>query len=93
MVGSVSHAGLTTLAVVDEGALAWALRERVIAGAALDVYEKEPVVHPDLPGLENALLIPHLASATTETRTAMADLAVSNVLAVLDGRPAITPVP
>ena len=74
--------------VVDEAALAWALRERLIAGAALDVYEKEPVVHPDLLGLENALLIPHLASATTETRTAMADLAVSNVLAVLDGRPA-----
>lgn len=79
--------------VVDEAALAWALRERLIAGAALDVYEKEPVVHPDLPALENALLIPHLASATTETRTAMADLAVSNVLAVLDGRPALTPVP
>ncbi len=79
--------------VVDEGALAWALRERLIAGAALDVYEKEPVVHPDLLGLENALLIPHLASATTETRTAMADLAVSNALAVLDGRPALTPVP
>lgn len=78
--------------VVDEGALAWALRERLIAGAALDVYEKEPVVHPDLLGLENVLLIPHLASATTETRTAMADLAVSNVLAVLDGRPALTPV-
>ena len=79
--------------VVDEAALAWALRERVIAGAALDVYEKDPVVHPDILGLENALLIPHLASATTETRTAMADLAISNVLAVLDGRPAITPVP
>jgi lactate dehydrogenase-like 2-hydroxyacid dehydrogenase len=79
--------------VVDEASLAWALRERVIAGAALDVYEKEPVVHPDILGLENALLIPHLASATTETRTAMADLAISNVLAVLDGRPAITPVP
>lgn len=78
--------------VVDEAALAWALRERLIAGAALDVYEKEPVVHPDLLGVENALLIPHLASATTETRTAMADLAVSNVLAVLDGRPAVTPV-
>jgi glyoxylate reductase len=77
--------------VVDEAALAWALRERLIAGAALDVYEKEPVVHPDLLGLENALLIPHLASATTETRTAMADLAVSNVLAVLEGRPALTP--
>ena len=79
--------------VVDEGALAWALRERVIAGAALDVYEKEPVVHPDLIALDNVLLIPHLASATTETRTAMADLAVSNALAVLDGRPALTPVP
>ena len=79
--------------VVDEGALAWALGERLIAGAALDVYEKEPVVHPGLLALENALLIPHLASATTETRTAMADLAVSNALAVLEGRPALTPVP
>lgn len=78
--------------VVDEGALAWALGERLIAGAALDVYEEEPVVHPDLVGLENVLLMPHLASATTETRTAMADLAVSNALAVLDGRPALTPV-
>jgi glyoxylate reductase len=78
--------------VVDEAALAWALRERLIAGAALDVYEKEPAVHPDLLGLENALLIPHLASATTETRTAMADLAVSNVLAVLTGQPPLTPV-
>jgi glyoxylate reductase len=79
--------------VVDEAALAWALRERLIAGAALDVYEKEPVVHPDLLGLENVLLIPHLASATTETRTAMADLAVSNVLAVLGGQAPLTPVP
>ena len=79
--------------VVDEAALAWALRERLIAGAALDVYEKEPVVHPDLLELENVLLIPHLASATTETRTAMADLAVSNVLAVLGGQPPVTPVP
>lgn len=79
--------------VVDEGALAWALRERLIAGAALDVYEKEPVVHADLLGLENVLLIPHLASATTETRTAMADLAISNVLAVLGGQPPVTPVP
>ncbi|MGE0361604.1 MAG: 2-hydroxyacid dehydrogenase [Vicinamibacterales bacterium] len=79
--------------VVDEAALAWALGERLIAGAALDVYEKEPIVHPDLLRLENALLIPHLASATTETRTAMADLAVSNVLAVLGGQPPVTPVP
>ncbi len=79
--------------VVDEAALAWGLRERVITGAALDVYEHEPEVHPDLLSLENVLLAPHLASATTETRTAMADLAVSNVLAVLSGQPAVTPVP
>lgn len=77
--------------VVDEAALAWALRERLIAGAALDVYEREPIVHPDLLGLENVMLIPHLASATTETRTAMADLAISNVLAVLNGQAPLTP--
>ena len=78
--------------VVDEAALAWALQQRLIAGAALDVYEKEPEVHPALLGLENVMLIPHIASATTETRTAMADLAVSNVLAVLSGMPPPTPV-
>lgn len=77
--------------VVDEAALAWALKQRLIAGAALDVYEKEPEVHPDLLRLENVMLIPHLASATTETRTAMADLAASNVLAVLAGKPPLTP--
>jgi len=77
--------------VIDEAALAWALNHRLIAGAALDVYEKEPEVHADLLGLENVMLIPHLASATTETRTAMADLAVSNVLAVLAGKPPLTP--
>ena len=79
--------------VVDEAALAWALKERLIAGAALDVYEKEPEIHHGLMALENVLLIPHLASATTETRTAMADLAASNAIAVLNGKPAITPVP
>ena len=79
--------------VVDEAALAWALKERLIAGAALDVYEKEPEIHQGLMSLENVLLIPHLASATTETRTAMADLAVTNAIAVLDGRPPVTPVP
>jgi glyoxylate reductase len=78
--------------VVDEAALAWALKNHLIAGAALDVYEEEPTVHPDLLGLENIVLAPHIASATTETRTAMADLAVRNVLAVLSGHPAITPV-
>jgi lactate dehydrogenase-like 2-hydroxyacid dehydrogenase len=77
---------------VDEEALAWALHHHLLAGAALDVYENEPAVHPDLLTLENVLLVPHLGSGTTETRTAMADLAVENVLAVLAGRPALTPV-
>jgi glyoxylate reductase len=79
--------------VVDEEALAWALQQHLIAGAALDVYENEPAVHPDLLKLDNVLLVPHLASATTETRTAMADLAADNVLAVLAGRKPLTPVP
>jgi glyoxylate reductase len=78
--------------VVDEGALAWALEQRLIAGAALDVYENEPVIHPELFAFENVLLVPHLGSGTTETRTAMADLAVANVLAVLAGQPPLTPV-
>jgi glyoxylate reductase len=78
--------------VVDEAALAWALKNGIISGAALDVYEQEPVVHPDLLTLENVVLTPHLGSATTETRTAMADLAVRNAIAVLSGRPPLTPV-
>jgi glyoxylate reductase len=78
--------------VVDEAALAWALRNHLIAGAGLDVYEREPEVHPDLLSLENVVLAPHLGSATTETRTAMADLAASNVIAVLSGQAAPTPV-
>lgn len=79
-------------AVVDEEALVWALRERLIAGAGLDVFEREPVVHPDLLTMENVVLIPHLGSATRETRIAMAELAVRNVLAVLDGQPPLTPI-
>lgn len=78
--------------VVDEEALAWALKERLIAGAALDVYEREPNIHTALMDLENVVLAPHLGSATRDTRTAMAMLAVENVLAVLDGRPPLTPV-
>ena len=78
--------------VVDEEALAWALKERLIAAAALDVYEKEPVVHEDLLTMENVVLAPHLGSATRETRTAMIDLAASNVIEVLSGRPPLTPV-
>ena len=78
--------------VVDEAALAWALKNRLIAGAGLDVYENEPAVLPDLLALENVLLSPHLGSATSETRTAMADLAARNVVAVLSGEPPLTPV-
>jgi glyoxylate reductase len=78
--------------VLDEAALVWALKEHLLAGAALDVYEREPEVHQELLRLENVVLSPHLGSAAMETRTAMAELAVANVLAVLAGRPPITPI-
>src|SRR5262249_61901711 len=77
--------------VVDEDALVWALGERLIAGAALDVYEKEPAVHPGLTRFDNVVLAPHLGSATRETRLAMVELAVRNVLAVLGGGAPLTP--
>jgi len=78
--------------IVDEEALAWALQERLIAGAALDVYEREPAVVEKLFSLENVVLAPHLGSATRETRTAMIELAIKNAVSVLHGRPALTPV-
>jgi len=78
--------------VVDEAALVDALRDGVIAGAGLDVYEHEPAVHPGLLELENIVLLPHLGSATVETRTAMAVLAARNVVAVLGGEKPLTPV-
>jgi glyoxylate reductase len=78
--------------VVDEAALAATLREGSIAGAGLDVFEHEPQVHPDLLALDNVVLLPHLGSATIETRTAMGELAARNVLAVLAGEPPLTPV-
>ena len=78
--------------VVDEEALAWALDEHLIAGAALDVFEREPQVHPALLKHERVLLAPHIGSATRETRTAMAELAARNVLSVLSGGEALTPV-
>lgn len=78
--------------VVDEGALVEVLRSGHLAGAGLDVYEREPLLHPGLAELPNVVLLPHLGSATRETREAMADLVVDNVLAVLEGKPPLTPV-
>jgi len=78
--------------IVDEAALVHALRTGEIAGAGLDVYEHEPQLEPGLVDLDNAVLIPHLGSATIETRAAMATLAARNTVAVLSGQPALTPV-
>ena len=78
--------------IIDESALALALREGQIAGAGLDVFEQEPKVHPWLLELENVTLVPHLGSATVETRTAMAVLAADNTLAVLKGEQPPTPI-
>ena len=71
--------------IVDEAALVTALKSGEIAGAGLDVFENEPAIHPGLLELANAVLIPHLGSATVETRAAMADIAATNALAILAG--------
>ena len=73
--------------VVDEVALVQALQEHRLAGAGLDVYEKEPELHPGLRELSQVVLLPHLGSATTETRIRMGMMCVENVLAVLEGKP------
>ena len=78
--------------VVDEAALVWALENHLIAGAALDVYEREPEIHRGLLSLENVVLSPHLGSSTIETRTTMIQLAVDNMIAVLSGKPPLTPI-
>lgn len=79
--------------VVDEAALVDALQKGVIAGAGLDVFEKEPHPLSALSKFDNVVLTPHMASATRETRQAMADLAVANLQAHFAGRPALSPVP
>jgi glyoxylate reductase len=79
--------------VVDEAALVRALTEGWVKAAGLDVFEDEPRIHPGLIDLPNVTLAPHIASATLETRIAMGSLAVRNCLAVLDGKPPLTPVP
>ena len=72
--------------IVDEQALVSALESRKIAGAGLDVFEKEPHIHPALLKMPNVVLEPHVGSATGETRFKMAKLAVENLLAALDGK-------
>jgi len=75
--------------VVDEAALVEALKARRIEGAGLDVYENEPMLAPGLAALDNAVLLPHVGSATVETRTKMARMAAENLLSALRGeRPA-----
>ena len=79
--------------VVDDVALAAALREGRIAAAGLDVFEGEPTVHPDLLACRNVVLTPHIASSSLPTRRAMASLAAENLVCLLDpaaGRPAPT---
>lgn len=90
-----STATLTNVArggIVDDAALACALREGRIAAAGLDVFEGEPVVHPALLELPNVVLTPHIASATHRTRRAMAELAADNLIAALSGGVPPTPV-
>ena len=78
--------------IVDDAALARALRERRIAAAALDVFEGEPSVHPELLQVPNVVLTPHIASASVATRRAMAELAADNLIAALTGGQPPTPI-
>ncbi len=77
--------------IVDDAALAAALRDQTIAAAGLDVFEGEPAIHPDLLALDNVVLTPHIASASLPTRLAMANLAADNLIAFFTGQPPLTP--
>lgn len=79
-------------ACVDEAALVRALQDGTIAGAGLDVFEEEPRISPELLGMENVVLLPHIGSAARPTREAMSRLAARNIAKVLAGEPAETPV-
>ena len=78
--------------VVDEAAVAEALSHRIIAGAGLDVFEREPAVHPALLTLDNVVLAPHIASASVDTRRRMSMMAAENAVAVIEGRTPANPV-
>ena len=78
--------------IVDDAALAVALRERRIAAAGLDVFEGEPKVHPDLLTVPNVVLTPHIASASIPTRRAMAELAADNLIDFFAGQGPRNPV-
>lgn len=80
-------------ALVDTEALIEALRDKTIAGAALDVFEHEPHVEERLLKLQNVVLAPHIGSATVETRDAMAELVMENIRLALNGQPLATPIP
>ena len=79
--------------VVDEDALIAALREKRILAAGLDVYENEPNIRPDFLSLDNAVLLPHVASGSVHTRNAMSQLVVDNLVSWFAGRGVISPVP
>lgn len=79
--------------IIDEAALVKALRDKHIFAAGLDVYEHEPDLTPGLRELPNVVLLPHIGSATIETRTAMAILAAENAVAIVKGEAPLTPVP
>ena len=88
-------ATLTNIArggIVDDAALVKALRSGVIAAAGLDVFENEPQLNPDLLGLSNVVLTPHIASSSTKTRTAMAQLAADNLIAFFKHGKALNPI-
>jgi gluconate 2-dehydrogenase len=77
--------------IVDDAALALALRNKTIAAAGLDVFEGEPAIHPDLLTVPNVVLTPHIASATLPTRLAMANLAADNLIGFLTQGKPMTP--
>jgi glyoxylate reductase len=78
--------------IVEEAALARALKEGQLFAAGLDVFQDEPRVHPDLVGLDNVLMAPHMGSANMDSRRMMTELCERNIRAVLAGEPAVTPV-